>query len=242
MQRKELWRPTKFIQTEDGLRASRDPEQVVRGSRFVADAQARMYERAIRAHASGLLLDLGCGFVPLYGVYKEHIQDNVCVDWENTLHPSPHLDCTSDLNGALPLPDAHFDTVLLTDVLEHLHDPARLLSEVARVLKAGGKLILGVPFLYPIHEAPHDYYRYTEYALRRFCEKGGMSVLALDAFGGLAETLLAFTGRIAGRFEWSSRLLLGAGTLLLRSPLGKRSTSRSQGAFPLAYCLIAQKL
>ncbi len=60
MQHRELWHPTKFVQTPGGLRASRDLGQVIRGSRFVADAQARMYEKALRMHASGYLLDLGC--------------------------------------------------------------------------------------------------------------------------------------------------------------------------------------
>ncbi|RPH31514.1 class I SAM-dependent methyltransferase [bacterium] len=241
MQQKELWRPTKFVQTRSGLRASRDPEQVVRGSRFVADAQARMYEKAIRDHASGRLLDLGCGFVPLYGIYKDLVRENICVDWERTLHPSPHLDYTCDLNSSLPLPDGEFDTVLLTDVLEHIHDPACLWKEMARVLKQGGKLILGVPFLYPIHEAPHDYFRYTEHALRLFCARSGLTLISLEAFGGLAAGLVEFWGRITARSGLLSGLVAGAGSILLSSAVGKISAARTSRTFPIAYCLVAQK-
>lgn len=241
MQRKELWHPTKYVRTSQGLRASRDRTQVVRGSRLVADAQARMYEKAIREHASGRLLDLGCGFVPLYGMYKEYASDAVCVDWENTLHPSPHLDLTCDLNGTLPLPDKEFDTILLTDVLEHIHDPSCLWNEMTRVLKPGGKVIVGVPFLYPIHEAPHDYFRYTEHALHAFCERSGLKVLSLDIFGGLAAMLIEVLGRMAARLPVIFAFVQGTGSLLLRSPIGKISETRTSRVFPMAYCLVAQK-
>ena len=241
MQHKELWQPTKFVSTPKGLRASRDPEQVVRGSRFVADAQAQMYEKAIKEHASGSLLDLGCGFVPLYGVYKDFVRENICVDWDRTLHRSPHLDYTCDLNGTLPLQEEVFDTVLLTDVLEHVQDPVSLWKEMARLLKRGGKLIVGVPFLYPIHEAPHDYCRYTEHALRLFCEREAVTLISLEIFGGLAQVLVAFVGRMAGRSEVSSSLWRGVGSILLHSPIGKISAVRSSRAFPIAYCLVAQK-
>jgi SAM-dependent methyltransferase len=241
MLRKELWRPTKFTQTPKGLRASRDPEQVVRGSRFVADAQARMYEKAIKEHATGKLLDLGCGFVPLYGVYKDLVREVICVDWDQTLHPSPHLDHTCDLNGVLPLKDEEFDTILLTDVLEHMRDPASLWKEMARVLKRGGKVIVGVPFLYPIHEAPHDYFRYTEHALGLFSERAGLTLISLDAFGGLAEGLVEYWSRIVSRSRLLSLLVSGAGSLLLRSPVGKISATRTGRKFPIAYCFVAQK-
>jgi SAM-dependent methyltransferase len=241
MQHQELWHPTKFVQTEKGLRASRDPLQVVRGSRFVADAQARMYERAIREHASGSLLDLGCGFVPLYGVYKDLVRETTCVDWELSEHPSPHLDFRCDMNKALPLPDCAYDTILLTDVLEHIHDPFTLWREMVRVLRPGGKMIVGVPFLYHIHEAPHDYFRYTEHTLRLFCDRHGLTVISLDAFGGLAEVMVHFLSRMAGHSGLVSGLVAGMSALVLGSPIGKLSSKRSPRSFPIAYCLVAQK-
>lgn len=63
--------------------------------------------------------------------------------------------------GALPFADASFDTVLLLDVLEHVPDDRAVLDEIARVLKPGGLLLLSVPFLYPLHDAPHDHRRFT---------------------------------------------------------------------------------
>ena len=134
----------------------------------------RTMTRAIRAHARGRLLDMGCGYVPLYDAYRDLVSENICIDWQNTAHVNPYLDQMVDLTGALPFERGSFDTVLLTDVLEHIPEPTNLICEIARILRPGGKLILGVPFFYWLHEVPHDYYRYTEFALRRFCELSGL--------------------------------------------------------------------
>jgi SAM-dependent methyltransferase len=173
----EDWRPTKFVRTARGLRASRIPAHVSVSSRFMVDNVAPYYERAIRAHAHGRLLDMGCGYVPLYDVYRDVVSENICIDWQNTQHVNPYLDQMVDLTGALPFESASFDTVLLTDVLEHIPEPLNLMCEIARILRPGGKLILGVPFLYWLHEAPHDYYRYSEFALRRFCQLSGLHIV-----------------------------------------------------------------
>ncbi len=137
----------------------------------------------IRAHARGRLLDLGCGAVPLYGMYRDLVSEITCVDWPNSLHNSSHVDISADLHGPLPLSDAAFDTVLLTDVLEHMAEPKGLMREVARVLAPGGKILVGVPFLYWLHEEPHDYYRFTKFALRRMLDESGLEVLEIDAYG-----------------------------------------------------------
>ena len=65
-----------------------------------------------------------------------------------------------------------FDTVIATEVLEHLYDPQRAIDEIYRVLTPGGILILSTRFIYMYHPDPKDYYRFTEdslsYLLRNF--------------------------------------------------------------------------
>jgi len=68
---------------------------------------------------------------------------------------------------ALPFRDATFDVIVANNVIEHLHDPADAVREMRRVLRPGGQLLYTIPFLYPIHEAPHDYTRFTLYGLAR---------------------------------------------------------------------------
>jgi 2-polyprenyl-3-methyl-5-hydroxy-6-metoxy-1,4-benzoquinol methylase len=65
----------------------------------------------------------------------------------------------------LPFKDGEFDNILCTEVLEHLAEPAAAILEMERVLKPGGKLILTTCFIFPIHDAPGDYFRYTKYGL-----------------------------------------------------------------------------
>ena len=94
--------------------------------------------------------------------------DNICVVLENTLHKSEYLDFECDMKKVLPFMDGELDTIILSDVLEQIPQPEHLWKEMSRILSIGGKIIMNVPFYYWLHEGPHDYYRYTEFALRRF--------------------------------------------------------------------------
>ena len=241
----ERWRPTKFIPTKHGLRASRDPSVVGAGSRFIADIQARWYERALRTHACGRLMDLGCGEVPLYGVYRHLVQEVVCIDWPNSRHSQSHVDLEADIGNNIPCEDECVDTVLITDVLEHIAEPLITMRETARVLRPEGKVIIGVPFYYWIHEEPHDYYRYTEFALRRLCQSSGLDVVYLDAYGGVPEVLSDLTAKTIAYLPRPIRVVLRAihpaVAFLSKVSFARSLSERTKCSFPLGYVLIAQK-
>jgi SAM-dependent methyltransferase len=76
----------------------------------------------------------------------------------------------------LPFADDSFDHVACLEVLEHIRDPDEVLHEVARVLTSGGRAHFTMPFLYPIHDAPHDYQRWTEFGWKRSAEAAGFEV------------------------------------------------------------------
>jgi SAM-dependent methyltransferase len=241
----DRWRPTKFARLGGGLRASRNPAHVSVSSRFITDIVAPYYDRAIRAHAHGRLLDMGCGYVPLYDAYRGLVSENICIDWQNTTHVNPYLDHMVDLTGALPFEGSSFDTVLLTDVLEHIPEPTSLMCEIARILRPSGKLILGVPFFYWLHEVPHDYYRYTEFALRRFCKLSGLSVVEIVPYGGLPEILLDVSSKGLNFLPRPVAAILrplhtGASLLGKTKPLRELS-ERTRSAFPLGYVLCAER-
>jgi SAM-dependent methyltransferase len=67
--------------------------------------------------------------------------------------------CTFDFG------DRTYDVIVLSEVLEHVHSPHLAIRNIHGVLKEGGRLILTAPFIFPIHERPHDYFRYTRYGL-----------------------------------------------------------------------------
>jgi SAM-dependent methyltransferase len=115
------------------------------------------------------------------------------------------LDALADL-GALPFPDGTFQAALNIVTLEHLAEPARALAEIARVLKSGAPLVVAAPQDWETHQAPHDYFRYTRYGLRRLLEKAGFEVIEMRAHGGyfrlLARRLLNGLQFFTGGFRW----------------------------------------
>jgi SAM-dependent methyltransferase len=144
------------------------------------------------------------------------------------------------------VPSAAYDTVLCSEVLEHVARPDRALREIYRVLRPNGCLILSVPFLSRLHEEPHDYWRFTEHGLRTVASREGFTVRELERIGGPA----SFMGH-----QLSSVLLLPLwGVPLLRelSLLANAAVvvapSRLLDAipgvarkFPAGYVMVAQK-
>ena len=237
MRSENLWEPSKFIETIQGWSPSSDRNCVGVGSRFVASIQLASYYSVIRKHACGDLLDLGCGKVPYYGIYRDLVRENICADWNRNLF----VNFVVDLNKSLPVANGLFDTVLCTDVLEHLYNPSNAFSEMTRVLKPGGKLILCVPFLYYLHEEPHDYFRYTEHSLRRFSKENQLEVVLLLAYGGALETILDIIAKNISSHSLLSAIHLNLSLAFANSKVGKSISQNTNHRFPLGYCLVAKK-
>jgi len=230
------WKPSKAEFFKGRWRASRDSNEVGWGSRHAADLQVAAYADAIERHAKGVLVDLGCGQAPFFQIYKDKVSESIGVDWPGGLHQQSSVDVFSDLNEKVDLDENVADTILCTDVLEHIYKPSRLWGEMYRISKPGGKVIVGVPFLYWIHEAPHDYHRYTRFALRRYAEDAGFEVLELFPVGGYRDVLVDMLLKKGNRrflrpFVWA------ATRCLLLGPL--KTTEGTK--FPLSYLLIAQR-
>jgi len=161
------------------------------------------------------------------------------------------LDATSDLER-VPFAGASFDLVLCTETLEHLARPARVLAELRRVLAPGGTLALTVPFLHPVHQAPHDYYRYTPYGLRHLLGEAGFEVESLEAAGGfftflhlqlgdlpshLPLGLKASAGSLLG---WPFRAFVRGAAAILRAGVGALLRLDSGEVRPLHYLVLAR--
>lgn len=80
------------------------------------------------------------------------------------IDPARAPDVVDDITRS-SFPDETFDAVIIMEVLEHVPEPHRATLEIHRLLKPGGRLIASTPFLFPIHDRPHDYFRYTKYGL-----------------------------------------------------------------------------
>lgn len=239
------WKPTKYVWRSGKLRANRDIKQVTISSRLLTDISAALYQEYIPKHVCGKLADLGCGMVPLYDCYRSFISENVCIDWPNSLHQNQYLDITCSLNEPLPIPNQEFDTIILSEVLEHIAEPELLWREMERILKPGGKILLGVPFLYKIHEAPHDYFRYTEFALRNFVAKNKMATIELVPYGGLPAVLTDIYAKQFSKLpwigKWISLIAQNFCFWFVRTSFGKKNSDKSAVHYPLGYFMVAQK-
>lgn len=245
MRNRDKWQPTKYVDNHGLLRASRDRNDVAIASRLIVDLVARFYGADLPLHAKGRLLDLGCGKAPLFAAYREYVTEIVCADWRATRHGDEYLDLECDLGKGLPFKDQQFDTIILSDVLEHIPEPAHLWREMARVLSVDGKIIMNVPFYYWLHEQPYDYFRYTEFALRRFVERSGLKLIRLDPIGGAPEILadmfaknfwhLPIVGRSLTIFTQFVALCF------IKTRLGSKVSAATSRRFPLGYFLVAEK-
>lgn len=137
---------------------------------------------------SGVVLDIGCAD----GKPRRYLGPSaryVGVDYYSTAKEwyGTRPDIYADAQ-ALPLSDATVDHSLLLDVLEHIPQPDRCLSEMHRTLKRGGSLTIQVPFLYPVHDAPLDFHRWTRFGLLRAAEEHGFRISQEMAIGHPLET------------------------------------------------------
>jgi SAM-dependent methyltransferase len=140
-------------------------------------------DRFIEGHATDRrTLDIGAQ----NGPYAVHFPRRVALDIRRGIG----VQIVGDAQ-ALGIRDATFDVVLCTEVLEHLPEPQRAIDEMFRVLTPGGQLLLTTRFLFPIHDAPHDYFRFTKYGLRHLLRR--FEIVSLeeetDAVGTIAVLL-----------------------------------------------------
>jgi SAM-dependent methyltransferase len=245
MKDKEKWKPSKFTYRNGKLVTSRNPDDVAVSSRLIADIVASYYDTYIRRYACGKLLDLGCGKVPLFDAYKDFVTENICVDWGNSLHENEYLDLECDLTRTLPFANGEFNTIILSDVLEHIPDPMQLWNEMSRVLTSGGRIIMNVPFFYWLHEQPHDYYRYTEFSLRRFAKASGMNIVQLTAVGGVPEIIADIVAKCIVQLPYVGRSLAVftqyVTSIFIKTKIGKKASEKTRKLFPLGYFLVVEK-
>jgi len=130
----------------------------------------------------GVVLDIGCAHKTSKKYLDKDVQ-YIGLDYytAQTLYNSkPDIYANAEF---LPFAAKSVDAILLLDVLEHVADPDLCMQEIKRVLAAGGKLVLNVPFIYPLHDAPHDYHRWTEHGLQALLAKHGMAIERETACG-----------------------------------------------------------
>ena len=159
----------------------------------------------LAAQLGGELLDVGCGEQP-YASYFKHVAGKRACDF-NAKRGNVDFECPAD---RIPLPDGSLDSILCTEVLEHVPEPLAVWREFNRLLRGGGKVLLSTPMYWPTHEEPYDFYRFPEFGLRRLVQESRFDLMELIPRGGA----WAFLGQVILhtmpqylRFRWQRALL-----------------------------------
>jgi SAM-dependent methyltransferase len=174
-----------------------------------------------RGALHGDLLDVGSGDQP----YRDLLLSNTALrrytalDLQENAHYSKG-DVSWD-GVQMPLADESFDCAIATEVLEHCPEPLVTLREIRRILKTAGVFFFTVPFLWPLHDAPNDEFRYTPWSLDRLLRQAGFSDIHLWPTGG-----------------WNAALAQSIGLWVRRAPMNERLRSvLSLAALPVVWLL-----
>lgn len=194
-------------------------------------------------YVKGIVLDAGSGSLKRYIDMFDDVSRYITLD----IDPNNNPEILASVED-IPLEDKSIDSVVSTQLLEHLKNPEMAIKEFYRVLKNEGYALITIPQCGELHEEPNDYYRFTNFGIKYLCEKAGFSVVGIDQRGGF----FALTAQLKIRYlidrfdlynkKWTILFLLlfkiyGRIMLFLDTIDGSRANRKHS----LGWCLLLQK-
>jgi SAM-dependent methyltransferase len=166
---------------------------------------------------TGKTLDVGCGTRPYEKLFNHSTY--VGLEFDTGIDSEKKVADYYYDGKTFPFKESEFDSVVTNQVLEHVFNPDEFLSEINRVLKINGKLLLTVPFVWDEHEQPLDYARYSSFGLKSLLEKNGFEILDLrksvNDYSVLAQLFNAYIYKITRRNIFIKNLAL----ILILAPI-----------------------
>jgi len=155
-------------------------------------------------YLSGVVLEIGAGGNYLKEDFKAIYDEWISLDYDLR---SDSIDIRGD-GQLLPFKNEMFDTIISIDVLEHVPNPEKFVSEMFRVIKPGGTVILSTPFFFYLHEEPYDFFRFSKYGLRTIFERNEFIVVDVIPTAGVISIIgLLISIFITRIFKFSTGLL-----------------------------------
>lgn len=198
---------------------------------------------SVSHYVMGKTLDIGGGEKKRYG--------NIFSTTSFTtldIYSGPGIDIVASADN-IPLPDESLDSVLSTQVLEHVKFPERCVQEMFRILKKDGYAVVTAPQWNELHDEPTDFWRYTKYGLIELFKRNGFQVIEFHQRGGFFSNAAQMTiryvidrlqlynrnflGKIMSRFFW----LVGSCAIFL----DKYETSVANRKHTIGWCFVFQK-
>ncbi len=173
----------------------------------------RLYER-LRHRGAGAVLDVGAKHAP----YQEAIGATKYKTLDVDPECEPDLCC--DLHD-VEWPSASFDTIIATEVLEHLYSPQRAVNEIGRLLKPNGVCILSTRFIYEYHPDPNDFFRFSHDGLQQlFRDFTHVEIIPHGNRVQAVWQLIAGSKRTLGLLSWLNPVVARIRQARTRCPLG----------------------
>lgn len=191
-----------------------------------------------RKYAKGRLLDVGCGNKPYQRIFAKKVTEYLGLD-----------KTVGDIHGSaldMPFKKNTFDTVLSTQVLEHVSDPQKMMDEISRVLKKGGHAILTMPLFWCLHEEPEDYFRFTKYGLMKLAKESKLEIVYIRDRGNwpitIGQLISIFLEPTINRYllKYPKRLIQTS-IMFIFYQLSKLYIFRNSQA-PLGYTIVLKKV
>ncbi len=200
----------------------------------------RAIRSAVAAYARGRLLDAGAGRGAYRSLLERHCERCESLDAVDC----GGIDHVADLQNT-GLPAAQYDTIVCTQVLQHLPEPQQAIAEIARMLRPGGRVIVTVPHLVWLHNEPHDYLRFTPHGLRHMVEEAGLHVVEEQKLGGLICFLAYAPSTFALALLWPVRPLFRLGLwcnrVFIRLVLWVDGALGAKALYPTNILMVAEK-
>jgi len=168
---------------------------------------------------SGKLLYVGCGKKP-YKKLCTGVSEYIGLEIDTPVNrDKKQADYFYD-GKSFPFLSDQFDSIFTSQVLEHVFNPKEFLSEINRVLKTNGKIVVTVPFVWDEHEQPYDFARYSSFGLKSLLEEHGFEIIdhkkSGTGFETIAQLLNAYIYKVSVRH---SKLLMAIFQLTLMAPI-----------------------
>lgn len=150
----------------------------------------RLYEAIVinKHYVHGNVLDFGCGCKPYKDIFQVEEYVGMDIEVSGHSHKNENVDIFYDGN-TIPCADNYFDSIFSSEVLEHVFNIDKILTELYRVLKPNAYMVITVPFVWDEHEEPYDFGRYSSFGIDYLFKKTGFEVISINKTGGYIQTV-----------------------------------------------------